>query len=212
MATKQELFKEMSEAASKGDVEAVNRITKAINEGAKVEREALIALTAGERDSWKELVTAAVEGVTVTDVVYELVVRHPGRDDESLSLVIKSDTFIDTIKEALQDVLEQAPESVQSLTVDRNGVKLNTTATRAKGGNGGGTNSMGWRYGVGGDVVGLTDLWLAHSNDDDKAAMLNIDAGLGMLGDKTGRDDRQKNSDRNQLKKKVATRAGFIKA
>jgi|TARA_R100000501_G_C2590528_1_gene90681 hypothetical protein len=198
------------EAASKGDIAELNRLQATLKGADKAEREALLEATRAERDSFQTLVGEAVEGISIGDVAYSLVVRHPGKDDQSISLSLTSYSLLGILKNALGDVLAQSPESVQSVTIDADGVRLNTSSSVPRVKREGEGNSVGWSNGNG--TVGLDSIFTAHATAADKAVMENIKAGKGSKGDKKGRDQRQQNSDANTLKKKVAKRAGYAKA
>ena len=221
MASRAELFGQIEEAAKAGDFDLLKRISREIESEDKKEFEAKIAAGKEQRQTWSDLVGEALSDISIaesiSDLVFVVTARHlsgGNGSQESLTVGVNSQVLFDLVKNALADLIPQAPDTIASMVYDSGTkeVTINTLGGNGKSpATGSGTRVMGWSSPVkyGGAVVGLAQIYKDHCTTEDKAIATKILAGTGRLGDKSGRTKAEINSDMHTLKEGVATRAGF---
>lgn len=209
-AEKLALLKQLEVEAGKGDFDAVQKISRALEATQKQVKEAEHAATSGERDAFKGLLVDALKTVKSGNAPYVLTIRNLGQDNQSVTVGIDSEALTVKLHEHMDELVAQAPDSVTSLKYDSTTgeVTLNSSNVKAAGtGNSTGDRSTGWAKD--GQVMSLESIYNANANEADKAKMTVIKAGKGSDGSKSGRTASQINSDAHTLKKAVAARAGF---
>jgi len=201
MATRAELFKELEKAAQSGALDEIQKLSKALDTLNKEEREAKIEATKGERAAWQGLVNEATKELKADNPGFVITVKNIDKETRVLTVGINSEELTNAVRDALKDLLDQAPETVTSMSYDSatGTVTLNSSNTKAPSN---GVRSVGWHKG--GKEFALEAIYTNHATAEDKAKAKAIMADNVQRGKADIKS--QHNADMNTLKKRVAVR------
>ena len=128
MANINDLLKEMAKAAQSGDLDAVTKLSKAIQEERKAEEERKFQASKKERDTWTAMVQDTLGEIKVSELVdnIDLIVhvKNIGKDKQMISAAIDASKLATVVTKQLAELLTQTPEMVTQFTYNKDGMVL----------------------------------------------------------------------------------------
>lgn len=203
-----ELEKKYMEVASTGNIDEAFKIGDAIKASRKAMESAKYEATKEERTKWSGMAQDTIYNAVATKIAENIGPEHlivTGRNlhDAEKRLItasINAEKVQELARSVLNDLVLQAPASVESFHYDSQQMVVNQSRKSSGSASKGGSGVKGWTNGT--DEKSLGDIWESEATADEKAEYANIP----LKAD--GKTDGNKQYD---LKCKVAKRAGYSK-